>query len=92
VNQPAADSAAAGANCADIGAFEFQLGGGGSGPACTAGPPPPGTTPAAPVPVAPAPAVPASNLAAAIKKCRKKFPKGPRRKKCIKKARAKARA
>jgi hypothetical protein len=31
------------------------------------------------------------NLKAAIKKCKKKFPKGPKRKKCIKKARAKAR-
>jgi trypsin len=38
------------------------------------------------------PPPPSFNLAAAIKKCKKKFPKGKKRKKCIKKARAKARA
>jgi ELWxxDGT repeat protein len=51
-------------------------------------PPPAGTTPA-PAPLAPAPTF---NLKAAIKKCKKKFPKGPKRKRCIRKAKAKARA
>jgi ELWxxDGT repeat protein len=32
------------------------------------------------------------NLKAAIARCKKKFPKGPKRKKCIRKARAKANA
>jgi CSLREA domain-containing protein len=41
VNRSATDSVAAGANCADIGAFELQLTGGGAGPPCTAGPPSP---------------------------------------------------
>jgi hypothetical protein len=35
---------------------------------------------------------PTSNLAAAIKKCKKKFPKGPKRKRCIRKAKRKAAA
>jgi hypothetical protein len=34
VNHSAPDSTAAGANCADIGAFELQLAGGGAGPPC----------------------------------------------------------
>jgi CSLREA domain-containing protein len=90
VNQSAADSTAAGANCADIGAFELQLGGGGAGPTCTAGPPPPTPTPTpTPTPAAPAPTF---NLKAAIKKCKKKFAKGPRRARCIKKAKRKAAA
>jgi len=38
------------------------------------------------------PPAPTFNLAAAIKKCKKKFPKGKKRKKCIKRARARARA
>jgi hypothetical protein len=33
---------------------------------------------------------PTFNLQAAIKKCKKKYPKGPKRKKCIKKAKARA--
>jgi hypothetical protein len=40
---------------------------------------PPGTTPPQ-----------AFNLAAGIKKCKKKFPKGPKRKKCIKRAKKRA--
>src|SRR5262249_21126941 len=43
---------------------------------------PPGPTPAAPAP--------AFNLKAAIKKCKKKFPKAPQRKRCIKKAKKRA--
>jgi CSLREA domain-containing protein len=62
VAQGAARSAAAGANCADIGAFELQVTGGGPGAACHPGPPPPppsgGGNPA-----------PAPNQA---KKCKKK--------------------
>jgi hypothetical protein len=34
--------------------------------------------------------VPSLNLTAAIKKCKTKFPKGPKRKKCIRKAKANA--
>jgi predicted outer membrane repeat protein len=34
VNNSAPNAAAVGGNCADIGAFELQLGGGGAGPAC----------------------------------------------------------
>ena len=42
-------------------------------------------------PAAAPPAIaPGFDLAAAVRKCKKKFPKGPKRKKCIKKARAKA--
>jgi hypothetical protein len=41
---------------------------------------PPGTTP------------PPSNPSAAIKKCKKKFPKGPKRKKCIRRAKQRAQA
>jgi hypothetical protein len=44
-----------------------------------------------PTPASPA-TVPGFNLAAAIKKCKKKFPKGPKRKRCIKKAKAKAKS
>jgi hypothetical protein len=36
------------------------------------------------------PPIPAFNLKAAIKKCKKKFPKGPKRKKCIKRAKKRA--
>jgi hypothetical protein len=36
------------------------------------------------------PPAPGFDLGAAIKKCKKKFPKGPRRKRCIKKAKARA--
>ena len=36
--------------------------------------------------------LPQFNLKAAIKKCKKKFPKGPKRKKCIKRAKKRARA
>ena len=50
--------------------------------------PPPGPTPA-PTP-APTTLAPTFNLKAAIRKCKKKFAKGPKRKKCIKKAKAKA--
>jgi ELWxxDGT repeat protein len=39
---------------------------------------------------APVTTAPALNLKAAIRKCKKKFPKGPKRKKCIRKARARA--
>ena len=45
----------------------------------------PTTTPAAPVTVP-------FDLAAAIKKCKKKYPKGKKRKKCIRKAKAQAQA
>jgi uncharacterized delta-60 repeat protein len=42
---------------------------------------------------APAPAlVPTFDLAAAIKRCKKKFPKGPKRKKCIRRAKQRAAA
>jgi predicted outer membrane repeat protein len=43
-----------------------------------------------PTPTATPTPTPAFDLAGAIKKCKKKFPKGPKRKKCIKKAKAKA--
>jgi hypothetical protein len=43
-------------------------------------PPPPVTTPSTAT----------FNLAAAVKRCKKKFPKGPKRKKCIKKAKRRA--
>jgi hypothetical protein len=50
---------------------------------------------ASPAP-APAPAATTTgtsfNLTAAIKRCKKKFPKGPKRKRCIRKARARARS
>jgi hypothetical protein len=36
------------------------------------------------------PVTPRSNSGAAIKKCKKKFPKGPKRKKCIKRAKKRA--
>jgi hypothetical protein len=51
-------------------------------------------TPSVTPPTPPAPLAtsspPTSQRAAAIKKCKKKFPKGPKRKKCIKKAKARA--
>jgi hypothetical protein len=37
------------------------------------------------------PSPPSFNLAAAIKKCKKKFPKGKKRKKCIKRGKKRAR-
>jgi hypothetical protein len=66
----------------DIGAFELggtlpPSGGGGGGTTT-----PPATTST----------TPPFNLAAAIKKCKKKFPKGPKRKKCIKRAKRRAQA
>jgi hypothetical protein len=67
------------AGVCDIGAFEVQ-----PTPPQPPGPAPAGTTPtgiATPF-----------NLTAAIKKCKKKFPKGKKRKKCIKRAKKRARA
>jgi CSLREA domain-containing protein len=83
------NSTAPGADGADIGAFELELASTEAG-ACTNNTPPPssGSQPAAPAPALPGPAF---NLKAAIKKCKKKFPKGPKRKKCIKKAKRRAR-
>jgi ELWxxDGT repeat protein len=49
-------------------------------------PPPPATTQTP----APTTVAPTFNLKAAIAHCKKKFPKGPKRKKCIRKAKAKA--
>jgi hypothetical protein len=47
----------------------------------------PVTTPSVPTTPAPVPTAPAPfDLSAAIKKCKNKFPKGPKRKKCIKRA------
>jgi hypothetical protein len=43
-------------------------------------------------PISPAAPVPGFNLKAALKKCKKKFPKGKKRKKCIKKAKKRARS
>jgi hypothetical protein len=54
-----------------------------AGPLSNGGCPLPVSTPAAP-------ASPAVNLKAAVKKCKKKFPKGPKRKKCIKRAKRRA--
>ena len=51
---------------------------------------PPTVTP--PPPPLATPSTATFNLAAAIKRCRKKFPKGPKRKKCIKKAKRRAAA
>jgi hypothetical protein len=80
------NSTAAGADGSDIGSFEVQSGA--ASGAC------PNNAPPAPPPTQnpPAPVQPAFNLKAAIAKCKKKFPKGPKRKKCIRKARAKANA
>jgi hypothetical protein len=75
------NSTAAGANGADMGAFELQAG---SPTGACPNNAPPGPTPAAPAPP------PAFNLKAAIKKCKKKFRKGPKRAKCVKKAKRKA--
>jgi sugar lactone lactonase YvrE len=50
-----------------------------------ADPAPPPTTPSTPAPV-PTTSTITGQRAAALKKCKKKFPKGPRRTKCIKKA------
>jgi hypothetical protein len=44
-----------------------------------------------PQPVTPVTPAPAFDLAGAIKRCKKKFPKGKKRKKCIKRAKARAR-
>jgi hypothetical protein len=49
-----------------------------------AAPASPGPTPSTPAPG------PTFDLKAALKKCKKKFPAGPRRKKCIKKAKLRA--
>jgi hypothetical protein len=78
-----ANSTLTGADGADIGAFELQSGS--PTGACTNNIPPPstGTIPG----THPAPA-PTFNLKAAIKKCKKRFAKSPKRKKCIKKAKA----
>jgi predicted outer membrane repeat protein len=48
-----------------------------------------GTTPAS---IPPGPSGTTFDLKAAIKKCKKKFPKGPKRKKCIKRAKKRAQA
>jgi predicted outer membrane repeat protein len=68
----------------DIGSYELNAsstppggGGGGTGGGTTT---PPATTVTTPV----------FNLAAAIKKCKKKFPKGKKRKKCIRRAKQRA--
>jgi hypothetical protein len=95
VNLPGrTNSTAAGANGADIGAFELQAGS--PTGACPNNAPPgpptpavPGPTPAGPAPPGPPPAF---SLKAAIKKCKKKFRKGPKRAKCIKKAKRRAHA
>jgi hypothetical protein len=73
-----ANSAAAGSNGADIGSVELTL---------AEGPPAPPETPVTPTTTQPAPT---GQLAAAIKKCKKKFPKGKKRKKCIKRAKQRA--
>jgi hypothetical protein len=88
------NSTATGANGADMGAFELQAGS--PTGACSNNPPPPPPAPTptpgpTPSPAAPGPAL-AFNLQAAIKKCKKKFRKGPKRAKCIKKAKRRARA
>jgi hypothetical protein len=62
----------------DIGSVELSLA---EGPQA---PPPPAPTPA-PTPAAPAP-LPTFNLKAPIRRCKKKFPKGPKRKRCIRRA------
>jgi CSLREA domain-containing protein len=96
VDQPGrANSSAAGADGSDMGAFELQgSAAGGACPTFVAPPAPPAApaapTPAAPLPPAAAPPAPTFDLQAAIKRCRKKHPKGPKRKRCIRKARAKA--
>jgi hypothetical protein len=79
VAQGAAKSSAAGANCADIGAFELQVSGGGPGALChPSSPPPSGGGNPAPTPSAPA-----------KKKCKKKKHKrsaeSAKKKKCKKK-------
>jgi fibronectin-binding autotransporter adhesin len=73
------------ADGSDIGSVELSLAEGPQAP--PSGPPSTPTT--NPIPTSPAPG-PAFNLKAAIKKCKKKFPPGPRRKKCIKKAKRRA--
>jgi hypothetical protein len=65
----------------DIGSVELSLAEGPQPPA------PPATTPPAPPATTPPPAF---NLKKAIKKCKKKFAKGPKRKKCIRKAKKRA--
>lgn len=79
------NSTAASANGADMGAFELQAG----SPTGTC---PNNAPPGPPGPPAPASPAPPFNLKAAIKKCKKKFRKGPKRAKCIKKAKRKAHA
>jgi hypothetical protein len=71
----------------DIGAFELNA------PATLPGGVGSGTT-TSPIVGAPAPSAPPAvfPLAAAIRKCKKKFPKGPKRKKCIKRAKRRAQA
>jgi hypothetical protein len=49
-------------------------------------PPPPGPTPTAPTATTATSTAPTGLRAAALKKCRKRFPKGPRRAKCLRKA------
>jgi predicted outer membrane repeat protein len=63
----------------DIGAFELN-----------ASAPPSGGGTETGAGASPATVVPSFNLAAAVKKCKKKFPKGPKRKKCIKRAKRRA--
>jgi CSLREA domain-containing protein len=66
VNFAGVASTAAGANCADIGAFELQLGGGGPGLVCHPSPPPPSGTNPTPLPTPTTPTTPHK------KKCKKK--------------------
>jgi CSLREA domain-containing protein len=68
-----------GAGVCDIGAFEVQ-----PTPPQPPGPAPTGTTPSG--------IATPFNLKAAIKKCKRKFPKGKKRKKCIKRAKRRAQA
>jgi CSLREA domain-containing protein len=84
------NSLAMGADGADIGAFEAQ-----ALPPSPPAPPPgpgPGPTPTpTPTSLVPTPTAQSGfDLKAAIKRCKKKFPKGPKRKRCIRKAQAKA--
>jgi hypothetical protein len=57
-----------------------------AGPASNVGCPPVALTP----PITTTTPAPTFNLASAIKRCKKKFPKGPKRKRCIRKAKARA--
>jgi hypothetical protein len=70
----------------DIGSYEFNAS---ASPPATGGgstPPPPATTTTTTT------TTPTFDLAAAKKRCKKKFPKGPKRKKCIKRAKRRAQA